>query len=141
MKNEIREAEKALCRNVQIEKLPGNKTKLVSPKACEVCGKPGNSYCRLDGKGTDIRCGECFSDDFWRDKLAGKDDPAVARIEGCHYVIGDKAEPGRWNGFGGRWHTIRFNDGRVVKTCDLWTQSKIPDRWREQLPDNAEFIH
>ena len=28
----IREAERAICRNVQIERLPGNKTRLVSPR-------------------------------------------------------------------------------------------------------------
>lgn len=139
MKDEVREAEKALCRNVSIEKLPGNKTRLVSRKACEVCGEPGTPYHTDDGKGTEVRCHECFLDDFWRRKLACKDDPKTARIDGSHYFLGKEKEPGRWNGFGGRWSTIRFNDGRIVKTCDLWTQGVIPEKWREQLPDNAKF--
>lgn len=78
---------------------------------------------------------------FWREKIAIKDEPTTARINGWHYQIGDESPsyaPTR--GFGGERHTIRFRDGREVVTTNLWTQGEIPAYLRNELPDNAEFV-
>jgi hypothetical protein len=78
-------------------------------------------------------------DEFWEQKIAIKNDRDVARIDGSHYIIGSRTKPSDSNGLGGQWRTIKFNDGRIVKTCDLWHQGKIPDSYKDRLPDNAIF--
>lgn len=98
----------------------------------------------------DFVCAECgtsddtpFHDDprfchtcgFWLEKVAMADSSRVVRRDGFHYVIGDSnsAFPGNY----GRRYEIRFLDGRVVETSNLWNQGEIPPRFRDRLPDNA----
>lgn len=76
---------------------------------------------------------------FWSKFIDGKDRAEYARIGGMHYALGTRKVPGQHNGMGGRWHTIEFNDGRSVRSCDLWYQGKIPPALLAQLPDNAKF--
>lgn len=72
----------------------------------------------------------------------------VARINGRHYTIGRKKPHThlelRQAGFGGREFRIRFvsgpHAGQTVVTHNLWSQGAIPDEFRIQLPDNAEFV-
>jgi hypothetical protein len=63
-------------------------------------------------------------------------------VKGCHYIIGAEkpTTPRSWRGFGGDRYHIRFNDGREVVSTNLWCQGPIPAQFREQLPDNAEFV-
>lgn len=75
--------------------------------------------------------------EFWSEKISTRNDPDVAIIDGNHYIIGGELN----KGFGGRKFTIKFMDGRVVETCDLWHQGKIPESYREVLSDNAKFIY
>lgn len=83
----------------------------------------------------------CSSCDFWLEWVEEKDDPLVARIDGRHYAIDpDESVPNNCKGFGGRRHTIRWNDGRERVTTNLWTQGEIPERFKEQLLDNAVFV-
>jgi len=42
-------------------------------------------------------------------------------------------------GCAGRRFWIRFFDGRTITTNNLWCQGEIPEEFREELPDNAEF--
>lgn len=82
----------------------------------------------------------CFRCNFWREYFESKDNPRHARINGRHYCVSPRNDKDtQWNGFGGRETTIRFLDGRVVSTNNLWHQGEIPAIWRERLPDNAEF--
>jgi len=72
----------------------------------------------------------------------------VARIGGHHYVIGPQPtqsmiESNRRSGglgHGGRKFTIRFLDGEVVETINLWAQGEIDPEYKSVLTDNAEFI-
>jgi hypothetical protein len=80
----------------------------------------------------------CFTCHFWLDYVKQKDDLAVARIDGAHYVVCPENEQGV-RGFGGRKFAIEFFDGRHVETANLWHQGEIPIRFRERLPDNAKF--
>ena len=79
-----------------------------------------------------------MNDKFWTEKLDIKDEPDAARIDGEHYMIA----PESWKskGFGGAEHRIRFDDGRVVTTTNLWHQGTIPEDMREQLPNNAHWV-
>lgn len=82
--------------------------------------------------------GMCSGCAFWQSQLdADKKRPNdFAIINGTHYRIGDENE--RYDrGFGGQKFTIKFNDGRVVVTTNLWHQGPIPESWRNLMPDNA----
>ena len=108
---------------------------------CVKCGAPvdANRY----------RCSEemtqkclCFDCNFWtehvqRDRNENKDVFVVAN--GKHYIIDESPNP-YFKGYGGAKWTIRFNDGRVVKTDNLWFQGLIPELFRDKLPDNAVLI-
>lgn len=76
---------------------------------------------------------------FWRKYVADKDSPRVVRVNHTHYCIGEANRSGEMAGFGGRQWKIRFNDGRVEQTKNLWFQGIIPPKFREELPDNAVF--
>ena len=86
----------------------------------------------------------CFLCNFWLQKLNFRVDPTyvnrIVVIGSSHYILGDATKPSNWNGFGGRWFYIKFNDGSIVKTCDLWHQGSIPARWQPVMPNNASFI-
>ena len=96
-------------------------------------------------KGQLVESGLCFSCRFWEEQIAQDAellaDPAPiwipCVIEGSHYMF----EPGIFTdtrncGMGGAPYLITV-DGREYKTNNLWHQGKIPDRFRDRLPDNA----
>lgn len=84
-----------------------------------------------------VQVGICQECDFWLELWKMRDDESVARISGQHYLIGDDNSTKR--GFGGAGVVIKFYDGRVVVTNNLWHQGRIPVMWAEDLFDNAEF--
>ena len=45
------------------------------------------------------------------------------------------------SGYCGAKHMIKFKDGRVIATKNLWCQGEIPKQWKEKLKDNAEFVY
>lgn len=102
--------------------------------------------CSKCGKLTDIERlvpGMCFTCGFWHEKLAPhiRDSERTVRTpDGKHYSIGDKKDRGTMRGFGGRSFYVRFNDGRLEKTNNMWHQGTIPPEFREELPSNAELI-
>lgn len=87
----------------------------------------------------------CYACCFWWEKVDWRanndthEGNRVARIKNNHYVIYPDTNGGI-QGFGGREHVIRFNDGTEVTTKNLWHQGEIPRRFREQLPNNATFV-
>jgi len=108
---------------------------------CRICGKQetGNWYDKLAQKLIDEKL--CFSCEFWQGYVQKKDNPLIARIDGKHYCIKrDETSPAHLRGFSGRKFIIEFFDGRTVTTTNLWHQGTIPERFREELPDNARFI-
>lgn len=76
---------------------------------------------------------------FWLEKVAGATAADVVRVDGSHYRIADEKRAGM-RGFSGQSFTIKFRDGREVTTTNLWCQGAIPMRFRDRLPDNAEFL-
>lgn len=77
---------------------------------------------------------------FWIGKLYIKNNPNVVRINGSHFIIGEKDFKG-WKGFGGRNFLIyKYGNPRIIRTDNLWGQGKIPKWIKPLLPDNAEFI-
>src|SRR5690349_4958169 len=56
-----------------------------------------------------------------------------AIVGGRFYSIGD--EKAERKGFYGRLHCIKFFDGRLLKSTNLWNGSPIPEESRPLLPD------
>lgn len=87
----------------------------------------------------------CFTCNFWKKYVGLKNDPRSVRINGEHYWLGDdNGTPDRYKGYGGRQFKIRClnvsGSSITVTTTDLWYQGEIPERFRADLPDNANWI-
>lgn len=86
---------------------------------------------------------EALEDDhresFWREHIDRYDDRSVI-VGKEHYRIGRDGEPRAFSGFGGRRFDIQFNDGRKIRTHNLWYQGIIPPKWRDVLAPNAKFV-
>ena len=109
----------------------------VSPYKCKLCGKEEAAK-YFDNKQMVDEC-LCFNCNFW-DEYTYKTDKSV-RIDGQHYMVHpDDNTPYAFQGFGGRKFIIKMNDGKIIETCNLWTQGAIPDYFRDKLPDNATFV-
>lgn len=108
---------------------------------CRLCGKEDDTESWLESTRMAVEK-LCFNCNFWDKLVVIKDDPKTVRVKGTHYIIGPepKNERALFLGFGGRRFDIRFKDGREVSTRNLWCQGEIDHKFREQLPDNAEFI-
>jgi hypothetical protein len=88
--------------------------------------------------------GNCFKCAFWLKRAREADGGTVitgdrGRLERFQF---DPAKPvssasKSLRGMSGARFTIRFTDGRVVETNDLWLSGVIPDRFRDLFPVNA----
>jgi len=108
------------------------------PPECAHCGKADPQYGGY--------CRACVGHATWMHAIQHAWDPSQVRIDGYMYDIRAELppipsvpEPTGGKGFGGRRFIIRFHDGRVVETRNLWMIGIIPDEYREALPDNAVF--
>ena len=100
---------------------------------CVICGKEIERS-RYFNK---VLCSaECHTIDFWNYHL---DDDAII-IDGCCYHDGGMKAPGYMGfmGYGGRLFTIQMNDGRIIKTNNLWCNGDVPKE--RNIKDNAVFI-
>jgi hypothetical protein len=84
---------------------------------------------------------ECFKIDHWNGWVRRKKDKFVARVGHRHYYIDDEKNTGGFRGFGGSKFIIKFNNGRIVETTNLWCQGIIPESFYDRLQDNAVFIN
>lgn len=107
---------------------------------CQHCHKTERlSWGELDEKLT--RLARCFNCNFWLEYSESDRDnlTAVVTHNSRHYVIG-REDAGMWGrGYDGRPWTVRFLDGRVVQTTNLWHQGQIPERFRHLFQINAEL--
>jgi len=109
-------------------------------KKIEICEFCGSDFAKTCEEGSYIG-NNCFDCSFWMKKIEMPDEDEDRRVivDGDHYRIGID-ETGPFRGFGGREFTILFQDGRRVKTKNLWCQGEIPERFRKWFPDNAVFV-
>lgn len=109
------------------------------PGTCKYCGETYDMSAYRD-----IEPGACFTCDFWNGHLmhdTDKDKERFAVIAGHHYIIADEpSSPVAMRGFSGHRFIIKFNDGRVVETTNLWHQGEITPYWRNKMTDNAVFL-
>lgn len=106
---------------------------------CVICGKEIE---KSQFSNAVLCSSECFNKHFWREIIAEKDEHII--INGSCYCDGGNVEhPGRYQflGHAGQRFWIRFFDGKEITTNNLWYQGKIPDEFRDELPDTAEFFN
>lgn len=84
----------------------------------------------------------CFTCDHWKghfEKDKSRDNVAI--VGGSHYMWApDDPSDRRWSGHGGAEFIIKFHDGRIVTTHNLWHQGRISEHWIDKFPDNAVFL-
>lgn len=107
---------------------------------CKICGGIVELEYTEPLKSELIEDGICFSCHFWKEKVHSYNERTVI-VDGLHYRYFDDNPGAAFLGFGGREFRIKFNDGREVVTHNLWHQGNIPERFRDKLPDNAQFIN
>ncbi|MBF0230973.1 MAG: hypothetical protein HQK63_15500 [Desulfamplus sp.] len=80
-------------------------------------------------------CEDCS---FWIEKLYLPEQYQNKQVivNGIHYLISNSSI----KGYAGAKFKIKFFDGRVIKTSNLWQQGRIPQHFRSILKDNAVFI-
>ena len=108
---------------------------------CRLCHEQDkNSFCQPTKAEMKLRQ-LCFNCNFWTNIInEDKEHPEIVVIvDKNHYQIAPEQTPKKWRGFGGHLWNIVFNDGRTVKTTNLWHQGDIPEYFQSQLPDNAKF--
>lgn len=136
------DADTARARSRQISRLLRFANGTSWPVTCRECGESKIECFYADMMRHLVAEQLCHTCNFWREKIAMKDDPKVARVGGRHYVDGGA----KWNtppdllGSAGRKVRIRWHDGREALTNNLWVQGEIPAHFRDRLPDNAEFV-
>lgn len=91
-----------------------------------------------------IKQGYCFYCASWMQTVEIFYDKGKSIIiNGEHYYDGgfiNKKINGGFLGFGGRMFFIKMNEGKVLKTNNLWNQGNVPEHFKDILKDNAEFI-
>jgi len=80
----------------------------------------------------------CENCSFWLEKLYLPEQYSKKQviINGVHYLISNSSI----RGYAGAKFKIKFFDGRLIQTNNLWQQGKIPEHFRSVLKDNAVFI-
>lgn len=106
---------------------------------CEICGKEIEESKYSNG----VICSSgCFYEHFWLSVIRDYIElPEVfAIINNSVYVIEQENIPDCCKGYYGQEFKIKYNDGRVITTTNLWLRGEIPAKFRIALKNNAEFI-
>lgn len=82
----------------------------------------------------------CFSCYHWLSNAQADswEEPLAVIAGHSHFRI--RPEDYRFKGHGGHRFVIKFFDGRVITTTNLWSQGDIPEHFWELMPDNANFV-
>jgi hypothetical protein len=105
---------------------------------CKECHKEEDETKWADGKDL-LLAEECFDCNYWMKRVRGEYGRTQTIVEGVMYQIGREDAVGM-RGFDGQNWNIKFNDGRIIHTTNLWYNGRIPKKFKDRLPDNAIFI-
>lgn len=111
---------------------------------CKCCGKEsdiGNFQPDCEVVVTAKPLGLCYNCGFWTWKVNTiKESPnTFATVDGHLYHISPDDPKAIFKGFGGSEFIIKYFDGRSVKSHNLWHNGKIPDLFKDRIPNNAVF--
>lgn len=99
------------------------------------CNPPGDILRIMSKRNV---CSKCA---FWMDKIAHPD--IGNEVIGSHYYIVYpfvKRPNNVIKGSEGKEFYIRRFDGTLIKSNNIWHQGEIPEHFRKQLPDTANFL-
>ena len=99
---------------------------------CPTCGRTRTPDADRASERVGYRPPQCFSCWRWHERAAYDDPRAVVYAGDYHLILpalGKRAPAER--------AIIRYLDGRLVVTSDLWCVGTIPAAFRPRLPDNA----
>lgn len=85
----------------------------------------------------------CFSCNHFRGQYeAMKTNPNKHVIDGVIYTIYPDAPNSLFKGYGGREFKIKpiIGDGKIIITHNLWCQGEVPQAWKANLQNTAEFV-
>ena len=109
---------------------------------CRICGKEDELHYFPEVEKDLMERELCFTCGFWDDIIKTKDSPMSVRINGTQYHIGQEeySHPNEFRGYSGEKFCIKFNDGKIITTTNLWCNGTIPEHFRDTLTDNAVFL-
>src|SRR5512140_3687319 len=122
---------------------------LFAEYACSTCGKKDSWERFGETDSIEVKLMKekevCFTCACWLNRIEeGKTDDRFFVVNGISYWFGNRIpedQPASFkdtHGFSGRKvHILR--NGEHIYTDNLWDQGRIPDQFRDQLPDTAEF--
>jgi hypothetical protein len=120
------------------------KTITFHTEKCKECGSKENSTRLMDTNDPHVKLmlkGYCWKCAFWLSKVdAGDEESIYIRMEGVHYIahpFTKNMKSRMFMGFGGSKWAFRLSDGRTIISNNVWQQGEIPERFRDQMPDNA----
>ena len=108
---------------------------------CKICGAKEDNHWISHKQLTERQ--ECFNCNYWMKLIEDtnwSEDRFRVVVKGIHYVGYSPRVSTGMKGFGGSLWKIKFLDGREVECRNLWHQGEIPERFRDRLQDNAEFV-
>lgn len=100
---------------------------------CHFCDKVGDRF-----PWANHCCDECHDRDFWENDVFGDSNTIV--VDGTAYTIGDENSKSSFRGFGGSKFKIKKSDGTIIESTNLWYRGEVPERYKEEHPNDAEFI-
>jgi hypothetical protein len=110
---------------------------------CSKCGKENfsTSYCKSELIKMENRK-MCFGCSYWYDRYLNRDNINQIVVNGEMYQVGPENQPkSRFRGFGGRKFKIkRLLTGEEFETTNLWYNGEIPECFKQDFKNNAEFI-
>ena len=111
---------------------------LLSLPRCRECGDPTQSNYIEPSKSQILARQLCFKCNFWINVVEDDHDGRGIILDGVHYRDGGRTlRASEANGFGGAEWRLRLTSGALVETNNLWCQGRVPDHFRDRLPDNA----
>lgn len=101
---------------------------------CMICGKEITTKKYIEN----ICSSECFEKQYWNQRVKRVNEPTQVVINGYVYQI-EREDACGSRGFDGAVHYIKFFNGRIIRTTNLWSNGLIPEEFREKLPNNATW--
>lgn len=116
---------------------------------CKLCGKVEQPYYMEEVRKRLVEQQICFTCDYWMIRVrriqqrGNKAEVVIIQDEErgpiCFCICPEDPEEKVFRGFGGRRFRIRYKDGTIVTTTNLWHNGVVPENFRHLLPVNAEF--
>lgn len=104
-------------------------------KKCGKCGKKND----LSHFGENLNTEWCFNCNYWNQRLEEKSSLLI--VDGWVYKPGPKRPKGTpYLGFAGRtFHYRKLGETEWKETNNMWGLGTVPEIWKDEFPDNAEF--